>query len=125
MFIHIGGNDMESDCSIEEVVYKLVAFVTLCQRQYNITRVTVLQLLPRTKTRHLAVPFYNGKVTAANRLLKGQLRPFRQCYYWNLKGMKGAEDTLASDGVHFSERGFGKYFKNIRAALLKFKNSGM
>lgn len=120
---HIGGTDMDSDALPEEIILRLLSFLSMCQNQFSIKTITVLQLLPRLNTRTIPVSDYVSKVRTANQILKEQVSQLPHFQYWNLKGMKEGQDTLSADGVHFSDHGHWKYFKNIRAAILKHLNS--
>lgn len=121
--VHIGGNDLDSAVAAEEIILRLVTFLSMWQNVHSIGHITVLQLLPRLTTRVISPVVYNQKVIEANQILKEQLQTLPNMSYWKLKGMKGADNTLCDDGVHFSVVGQSKYYRNIRAAMLKFVNT--
>ena len=118
LIVHIGGNDLDSDLDFEEMVFKLIAFLTQCRNSTAIKRITVLQFIQRSKTRELNVPNYNAKVVRANRFLRDQLTNIPNINYWNLKRMKNIDMILDGGGVHFSPQGMWNYYKNFRSAIM-------
>ena len=122
LIVHIGGNDLDTQENlelqeVEVIIFRLLAFLTMCKNRYNIASVTVLQLCFRSCTGHVPVEIYNNLVTSANQLLKENLDGLTNICYWKLGGMQDGP-FLDQHGVHFSPTGFRKYFRAIRGAIM-------
>lgn len=128
IIMQIGGNDLDSkevkgESGVPDldhvvlVISKIAALARLFISRYHVNNVIVCQFLFRETTRHVEVDRYNLMVLEANRLLKEMLKSDRQVHYWNLKGLKKAENLFV-DGVHLSPISQVKYYRNIRGAVI-------
>ncbi|MES9882805.1 MAG: SGNH/GDSL hydrolase family protein [Sedimenticola sp.] len=123
LVVQIGGNDLDQegvdDDTAEAVVLRVICITSLLQRRYDIKKVMVAQFLTRQSTRHCRADAYNQAVHHANVFLKAQLLEDPALFYWKLKGVKNSVSNIWADGVHFSQVGQLKYYRNIRGAILQ------
>lgn len=122
LIIHVGGNDLDQrgmDLDGASIIaLRLVAICKLFLAKHNLEKIICVQLMSRSKTRHINVQSYNNLVIAVNRQLKYELSSCSNVVYWRLKGIKNCVDNLYQDGVHFNEKGLLKYYRNLRGAVL-------
>lgn len=124
LIVHVGGNDLdscvfyESEAELNDLVLRLVLMSHTFQRRYSISSVTILQLMPRTKTHNLPVLHYNNTVHRFNILLRETLSSNNNLRYWKIRGIKNSPYELLCDGVHFNREGFIRYYRSIRGAII-------
>jgi hypothetical protein len=74
IIVHLGGSDLDneelSEEFAEETVLKIIFYCSMLKQRHSIQQVTIMQLLPRTETRHISQNIYNNMVVHANRFLK-------------------------------------------------------
>jgi hypothetical protein len=74
IIVHLGGNDLDneelSEEFAEETVLKIIFYCSMLKQRHSLQQVTIMQLLPRTETRHISQNIYNNMVVHANRFLK-------------------------------------------------------
>jgi hypothetical protein len=72
--VHLGGSDLDneelSEEFAEETVLKIIFYCSMLKQRHSLQQVTIMQLLPRTETRHISQNIYNNMVVHANRFLK-------------------------------------------------------
>lgn len=127
LIVQMGGNDLDSLTmtgeTAETIILRLVALCKLFQVRYNITKVVVLQLLPRPRPRYLSAADYHAFLQSANKLLKGELGELSSVMYWKIRGVKNPTVNNFRDGVHLNDIGMSKYYRNIRGALIQVLKS--
>ena len=83
LIIHIGGNDLDDKehepNRVAETCQLLVSVCDLFATRYNLKLVTVMQLMPRQRTRHWDPELYNNRVIDFNRLLKQIYETLKSC----------------------------------------------
>ena len=127
LILHIGGNDLDiTDCAVEnaqEISLKLIVFANTVKARFNLKTDTILQLLPREKTRNLeSVADYNYLVKETNKLIKAEIEQYPGIKYWKIPGVKNPPNPVFVDGVHFNfQFGMPKYYRNIRGAIIRAK----
>ena len=118
LIVHLGGNDLDSNEDVETIILRLVSFLTMCANKYNVN-VSVLQFMPRQKTRILPVKVYNCKVINANCFLKQTLCSSPRIFYCKIKGSQNS-NIVDKYGVHLSPSGMLKYYRCVRGVLTKY-----
>ncbi|KAK3084476.1 hypothetical protein FSP39_014130 [Pinctada imbricata] len=98
LIIHIGGNDLDKRDATEDcchtLCYKLVSLCSMLIQRYNLNRTTILQLMPRTRTRRVSIRVYNDLVLAFNRELKQAVMDHPRIDYWTIRDEKIEEANL-------------------------------
>ncbi|KAK3103405.1 hypothetical protein FSP39_018966 [Pinctada imbricata] len=122
LVIHIGGNDLDrknvtEDC-VQTLCYQLVSLCAMLIRRFNLRKITILQLMPRVRTRHVPVHSYNNLVIAFNKELKRAVSAHPKIKYWTISGIKQTKQQIFSDEVHLNNLGLVKYYKNVRGAII-------
>jgi len=87
---------------VQEIVFKLITFASTIIDRFDVSSVTICQLLIRDKTFKVAPEKYNKLVKEANTLLKKELRGKQNIHYWKITGVKNALVEIYEDGVHFN-----------------------
>ena len=122
VIIQLGGNDLDScdsDEDIEILVFRLVAVCKMFQRN-GLQRIYVNQFIHRTKPRYTSSHVYATRVIKANRMLKEELKTDNSIFYWKIKGFADPVSEVFRDGVHLNIAGLHKYFRHVRGAILHF-----
>jgi len=103
----------------QEISLKLIVFANTVKARFNLKTVTILQLLPREKTRNLeSVADCNYLVKETNKLIKAEIEQYPGIKYWKISGVKNSQNLLM--GVHFNfQFGMPKYYRNIRGAIIQ------
>ena len=92
----------------------------------GVKHVVVMQILNRqfyTKSKHpVDIPWFNARVLEINNMLTSTLtQECARCIFWKMKGFWSAEcqqSAFCVDGVHLSQSGNFKLYRNIRSALI-------
>jgi len=120
--LHIGGNDLDviqvNEQYCEELVLKLVLLAETFISRHRLQSVTICELLPRQKTRHITVEKYNYFKKITNKFIKKELVAKSKIHFWKIKGVKESLENLFGDGVHFNDDGNLRYYRSIRGALI-------
>jgi len=99
-------------------VLKLVLLAETFISKSRLQSVTICELLPRQKTRHITVEKYNYFKRITNKFIKKELVSKSKINFWNIKGLKESLENLFGDGVHFNDDGNLRYYRIIRGALI-------
>lgn len=92
VLIHIGGNDLDSNGGdVQEIVFKLITFASTIIDRFDVSSVTICQLLIRDKTLKVPPEKYNKLVKEAKTLLKK--RPKRKTKHILLENYWSQECT--------------------------------
>ena len=123
VLVQIGGNDLdcgEADFSLaEEIILRIISVCSTYLSRHTVEHATVMQLLPRTRTRNCTVAWYNNLVCHANTFLKEQIKSVPALHYWNISGVKNTTVNIFQDGVHFNQIGLQRYYRNVRGAIIQ------
>ena len=123
IIVHLGGNDLENEELSEEfakeTVLKIISYCGMLKQRHSIQQVTIMQLLPRTLTRHISQNIYNNMVVHANRFFKKEFKTILNIKYWNIKGVKNSPLNLYLDGVHFIQEGHIRYYRSVLGAIIQ------
>lgn len=124
IILHIGGNDLDQAQADEdycqEIVLKLVLLAQTFIRRYNVQTVTILELLPRSSTRHIDPGRYNIMKRTLNHLLQLELKRKDKIYFHKIRGVKEPSHDMFIDGVHLNNNeGMMRYYRSIRGAIIK------
>lgn len=122
VIVILGGNDLDDDQSVQDIVYKLIAYLSMIRTQFDLRHITVTSFFPRTSTRQVSPDEYSARVQDANQELKQACEntPFT---YWRLKGFFLSRENILSDGVHLNDLGQYKLFRHLRGILLSHLGS--
>lgn len=122
--MHLGGNDLDngelSEELAEETVLKIISYCGMLKKQrHSIQQIIIMQLLPRTETRHISQNIYNNIVVHANRFFKKEFKTILYIKHWNIKGVKNSPVNLYLDGVHFIQEGHIRYYRSVLGAIIQ------
>jgi len=119
----VSGNDLDvtqvNEQYFEELVLKLVLLAETFISRHRLQSVTICELLPRQKTRHITVEKYNYFKRITNKFMKRELVSKSKINFWKIKGVKETLENLFGDGVHFNDDGNLRYYRSIRGALIR------
>lgn len=123
VLVQIGGNDLDcgdADFSLaEEIILRIISVCSIYLSRHNVEHATVMQLIPRIRTRNCTVDKYNNLVRHANTFLKEQIKSVPGLHYWNISGVKNTTVNIFQDGVHFNQIGLRRYYRNVRGAIIQ------
>ena len=120
IFIQAGANDADTDSGVDpKVAQQLFSVAEWLIAGFGVRRVAIMQLLHRSRTRHVGVHRFNETIDVINEQLKQLCHSNNACFYWRHKGMKeGLNGCLSPDGVHMNQAGLRKFCLSLREAIL-------
>ena len=126
VIIDIGTNDLAGVTQLYQahqvVVNVFQVARTLISR--GVSRVIVLQVLPRSSAGRYADPLFSNYAHAYNdcmKMLIYQSKSSVPIFFWYHSGMSYKADPFLSDGLHLNEAGNYKYIRSIKRAVLKHR----
>ena len=120
VMLQIGANDLDTQFGANtKVAEHLFSVAEWLVASLGVQSVAIMQLLRRTRTRHVDVEQFNASVDLANEQLRQLCKASDTCFFWRHKGMKDGINTgLCRDGVHLNALGMRKFILSIRGAIL-------
>ena len=121
VYIHIGSNDLAdrsySPDDLAQDIRRLAAFVRCSSSQ--------VQVIVGQIHRRLSLPDadYNRRVDHANNCLRFHLREMARISFLKIPGLIHPLPFIYSDGIHFNNEGNRRFYRGIRGALIKVRDS--
>ena len=134
VFLQLGGNDIRSDSTPEEIAYGLLSFATLLRDWVGVQKVIIghimLRFEPAGASRSIRwitrrepgyLDRYNECAQAVNAILATEVSEIDRVSFWHhnhkFRFSRDARQCFEEDGVHLSRSGLYKFYKSIRGAL--------
>lgn len=121
VILQIGSNDV---CQVQskpkEVACQIVEFAQKVHHDMGVT-VIICEILFREvrNCKWPCCPDYNSKVTATNNEIREMCRHTTEVKYWHHRRMsQNWRQYISADGVHLSELGMVKYYRNFRSMVI-------
>ena len=117
-YLYTSGRDTDSGVD-PKVAQQLFSVAEWLIAGFGVRRVAIMQLLHRSRTRHVGVHRFNETIDVINEQLKQLCHSNNACFYWRHKGMKeGLNGCLSPDGVHMNQAGLRKFCLSLLGAIL-------
>lgn len=127
VILQIGSNDLTNfDISPGQVAIDIFNYAQhiIHSGVQHVICLQILHRLPSSKHR-LNTDVFNDRVNTNYMMLKDLFSNIPHVTFWKHKGLfehSTLQNALSSDGVHLNHKGYKKYFRNIRAAIIAVYN---